>query len=106
MRELGDTRVCVRQFEFPGVSLARLDFASLGAPSAPPEAELGTFAEYDAEVSLWMGWRKQMQNALPDECDIPEHPAYLAAFDGKLLREMTTEEIRANHQEVREAKVK
>ena len=45
---------------------------------------------------MWISWRKEIHNALPDEGDTPEHSSYLAVPEGKFPRDMATEEIQTN----------
>lgn len=58
----------------------------------------------NVEADLFIDWRNALVNVAPNEGDKLEH-LYLATPDGKIPRDMTTDEIMANYQEVRKANV-
>ena len=58
------------------------------------------------DASVWINWRKELEEALPNECNRLDHLTYLTTPEGKLPRDMTKEEIQENWQEVGKAKIK
>ena len=81
-----------------GESKARPDSLESSPARRPDAKEEHVPTDGDAEASLWIDWRKAF--ALPGAGDLPQHLAYLAVREGKLFRDMTAEEIKANYQDV------
>ena len=72
----------------------------------PPRLSEPQEEYHDADEGLFIDWRKELRDALPDEGDVSQQLAYLVEPKGKFPRDMTKEEIQENWREVRQGKVK